>query len=399
MVISHLSVITGGYPSSACPTYTPFVRQFAHAVARQGVQCTVIHPVAVHKAVNRKGFPFRSIEPACNGRTIEVLRPPFLSLSARKSFTRFGKLNPGLITLWSFTRTVIRTLMQLEIPPDVLYGHFLYLAGAAAVKAGEDLGIPAFPSMGESVKPGNTIWTLAKYSIGTSKNTFSDVRGLIVNSSLLKRMTAQQLSIPENRIGVFPNGIDPERFYPRSKGSMRKRFGLPSDSFLVVCTGHFSRRKGQQRVLDAMSGLENVGGIFIGSGVPASSTAPVYFNRVLDHERVPELLSACDVFVLPTLAEGSSNAIVEAMACGLPIVSSKGEFNDDLLTGDMSIRIDPLDVTEIRNAMCALRNDHALRAKMTEAALQRAQQFDINVRARRILNFIIRKMEKWQIDS
>jgi glycosyltransferase involved in cell wall biosynthesis len=368
------------------------VQQFAHAVARQGVKCTVIHPLAVHKAVNRKGFPFRTIEAVGNGRTIEVLRPAFLSLSVRKSFTWLGRLNPGLISHWSFSCTVKSTLRQMATRPDVLYGHFLNLAGAAAVRVGEDMGIPAFPGMGESVKHGNTIWTVAKYPNGKAKCKFSCVRGLIVNSSLLKRMTAQQFSIPEARIGVFPNGIDPERFYPRSKESMRKRFGLPLESFLVGCTGRFSHRKGQQRVLDAMKGLENVGGIFIGSGVQASSSVPVYFNRAVDHEQVPELLSACDVFVLPTLSEGSSNAIVEAMACGLPVVSSKGAFNEDLLTDEISIRVDPLDVQEIRSAICTLRDDPALRARMAEAALRRSKQFDINDRARRILNFMTEKM-------
>lgn len=392
MAISHLSIITRGYPSTGRPIY-PFVQQFAHAVARQEVKCTVIHPVPVHIAMNRKRFPLRTVETVGNGRTIEVLRPAFLSLSRRKSFTRFGRLNPSLVTRWSFSRTVKRTLIQLEIRPDVLYGHFLNLAGVAAVQAGKDLGIPAFPGIGESVKPGNIIWTVAKYSGGKAKDFFSGVRGLIVNSSLLKRMIAQQLSIPETRIGLFPNGIDPLLFYPRSKGSMRKRFGLPSDGFLVACTGRFSHRKGQQRVLDAITGMANVSGIFIGGNVPGSSRVQVCFNRAVEHEQVPELLSACDVFVLPTLAEGSSNAIIEAMACGLPIVSSKGEFNDDLLTDEMSIRVDPLDVKEIRSAISTLCDDSTLHARMAGAALRRSRQFDINDRVRRILGFMTEKLD------
>ena len=105
------------------------------------------------------------------------------------------------------------------------------------------------------------------------------------------------------------------------------------------------------------------------------------------------MLSACDVFALPTLIEGSCNALVEAMACGLPIVSSAGEFNDDVLDDGMSIRIDPLDVPAIRQAIVRLRDDAPLRARMAAAALQRARLFDIDARARRILAFMAERKE------
>ena len=110
--------------------------------------------------------------------------------------------------------------------------------------------------------------------------------------------------------------------------------------------------------------------------------------RRVTHEEMPALLSACDVFVLPTLIEGSCNALVEAMACGLPIVSSTGEFNDDVLDESMSIRIDPLDVAAIRAAIVRLRDDPALRARMAAEALRRSRLFDVDDRARRMLAFM-----------
>ena len=107
---------------------------------------------------------------------------------------------------------------------------------------------------------------------------------------------------------------------------------------------------------------------------------------------MPDLLAAGDVFVLPTLVEGSCNALVEAMACGLPIVSSVGEFNDDLLADDMSIRVDPLDVAAIRAAIVRLRDDAALRARMAGAARERAQRFDVDRRAQNVLDFMARRI-------
>jgi glycosyltransferase involved in cell wall biosynthesis len=388
MAISHLSVITGGYPSPALPTHTPFVRQFAHAMARQGVKCTVIHPVAVHKAVNRQGFPFRSIEQAGDSRTIEVMRPPFFSLSARKSFTRFARLNPGLITLWTFTRAVKSTLKQMAIRPDALYGHFLYLAGAAAVKAGEKLEIPAFPCVGEG-----EFWTVAKFGKARSKQDIKVAKGFIANSSLLKRMLHDEIEVPLTKIGVFPNGVDRKLFFHRNRVLMRKKYKMASELCLVAFVGNYLFKKGPVRVAEAISGMKGVGGIFMGSGSCPPKGKNIVFKQRVQHHQVPELLSAADIFVLPTLVEGSSNAIVEAMACGLPIVSSKGTFNDDLLTDEMSIRVDPLDVCEIRNAIRTLRDDSELRARMAVAALRQSRQFDINDRTRQILNFMTERMK------
>lgn len=392
--IAHLIVITGGYPSAARPTHTPFVRQFAHAIARQGVRCTVIQPVAINKSIRTGGYPYSEIEQLPGGESVTVFRPRFFSLSSRRGLERLGFLNPGLLTLHSFTKAIERVIRQKSLEPDAMYGHFLYLAGAAAVQVGKKLGIPSFPGMGESVATGNSIWTLEKFTLNQSKKLFSDLPGLIVNSSLLKRMTIQQLGIGKEKIGVFPNGVDRHVFFPRGKEEMRKKYGLPMDKFLLACTGHYSHRKGQDRIIEAGSGLKNIGFVFIGGNVPASSNPPIYFNASVSPERVVELLSACDIFILPTLGEGSSNAIIEAMACGLPIISSKGTFNDDLLEEEMSIRVDPINIDEIRKAVVKVLENSQMQGRMAAAALERAKRFNIDDRANHILEFMTKKINR-----
>lgn len=384
----HLVVVTSNYPSTTHPTNGSFVRQFAHAVARQGVNCTVIQPVAVHHAWIEGGYPSCEQEKTGLGCSVNVFRPRFLSLSSRSVFNNLRLLSPSLFSLSQFTAAVRRVLRTHSLHPDFLYGHFLYFAGAAVACIGREMSIPAFPGVGESVSAGKKMWTLAKFPQEITKKLFSDIPGIIVNSTLLKKLVPDQIANPTVSIEVFPNGIDPTIFYARDKVLMRKKFNLPKESFLVVCNGMYSHRKGQQRVVEAITELDNVCGVFIGGGVPNSSSSNICFNKQINHEEVPELLSACDVFVLPTLEEGCCNSIVEAMACGLPIVSSIGEFNDDLLDNEMSIRIDPLDIPSIRQAIENLRDNDEYRKKMSQASLRRSRSFDINDRARRILSFM-----------
>ena len=95
---------------------------------------------------------------------------------------------------------------------------------------------------------------------------------------------------------------------------------------------------------------------------------------------------------MPTLAEGCCNAIVEAMACGLPIISSNLSFNDDVLEDAFSIRIDPKNVKEIKEAILKLFNDKELRESMSKKAIEKAKTLTINQRAKNIIAFMEEKI-------
>ena len=251
------------------------------------------------------------------------------------------------------------------------------------MRVGAALGIPSFPCVGEG-----EFWTVQKFGAARARRDLAGAAGFMANSSLLKRMLGEQLGIAPERVGVFPNGVDLSRFHPRAKREARRRCGLPADGFLVACVGNYLRGKGPARVGEAIEGLDGVGGAFAGAGPLPPRGANVVFDRRIPHAQIPEFLSAADVFVLPTLAEGCCNAILEALACGLPVISSTGEFNDDILDDSVSLRVDPLDIGQIRAAIVALRDDPARRARMAEAARRHAERFDINVRAAAVLRFM-----------
>ena len=94
------------------------------------------------------------------------------------------------------------------------------------------------------------------------------------------------------------------------------------------------------------------------------------------------------VFVLPTLHEGCCNAIIEAIACGLPVISSDLSFNWDILDKTNSILIDPNDVDGIACAIKLLKDDVQMRDSLSEGALKTAVEHTLHNRALKIEKFI-----------
>lgn len=310
-----------------------------------------------------------------------MLRPPTLSLSNR----RIGPFNTFKITHAAFQRSVWRALRGLSSLPDAVYGHFLYSAGATAVWAGRRLRRPGYVAVGEG-----TFWTLRPLGYERARRDLASMTGAVAVSSLLRRRLIAELGFAPDRVGVFPNGVDLRKFYPRDRQAMRRKHGLPEEKFLVIYVGNFIEPKGVRRAAEAIDGLPGIAGIFVGSGPLVPQIANLAFCGRVPHEQVPELLSAADCFVLPSDVEGSSNATLEAMACGLPVVVSDAAFNDDLVDGTNGLRVPPTEVTALLHAIRRLREDRALRNSLATRALERARSLGIDQRARGILGFLER---------
>ncbi|MGE4285566.1 MAG: glycosyltransferase [Phycisphaerae bacterium] len=384
----RIGIITGGYPSPANPSNYAFVQQLAHAFSRVGVDCTVFSPVNVRKSVRRARYPYMSIESVEGGGQIRVYRPRFIQYWGRGGLVRLGFLNPQLAMLNSFTKSVEKTMSKEGLGFDFLYGHFLYTGGVSAIRLGNKLGIPAFPGMGESVDSTDSIWSIDPYGVELAKREIRKAAGVIVNSSLLASAVSKITEYPVEKIKVLPNGTDLKKFCYRNREDSRAKLGLPQKAFIVCCVGHYSDRKGQDRVLKAVESLDDVSVVFAGRNLPYQERGKVLLSRSMSPVEIPHLLSSSDIFVLPTKGEGSCNAIVEAMACGLPVVSSKGKFNDDLLSEEMSIRVDPEDVDGLTKAILILKENPSLRQRLAVASLKRSQPFDVDVRARSIIGFM-----------
>ena len=130
----------------------------------------------------------------------------------------------------------------------------------------------------------------------------------------------------------------------------------------------------------------------MGRGAEVPTYKYILFQGTVNHDILPEYLCCADVFALPTNNEGCSNAVIEAMACGLPILSSDMEFNWDVLNESNSIMWNPYDIDAIAESINKMYSDKQLRETLRLGAIKTAAGLTLSSRADKILSFIKSKI-------
>ena len=375
--INDLIVITEGYPNPENPYRYTFVEQLVQQFSKKGVRVTVINPVFHnYRQYQHRGHWTYDV---AGGNSITVFQPVVINFSMKK----IGPLKMMNLSYLSFRRAVEKVIRNNHLQPDAIYSHFLFPSGCAAAEIGKKYRVPAFCATGES----NLSEIIHNIGSGFFKAKLNSMQGIISVSSENKRILTDNHIFEKRSIIVIPNGVDQNLFYPHDKTEMRDKYGFPNDQVLGAFVGAFSDRKGILRV-NAASDKTSIPMIYIGTGNLQPKGNNIAFCGGVQHHLIPEYLSAADFFVLPTKTEGCCNAIVEAICCGLPIISSHGEFNDDILDDAYSIRIDPENIDQIADAMKKLAEDQTLCKKLSDNAVQQREKFSLSNRAERILKFI-----------
>ena len=376
------ALFIGQYPNDIEPYLRSFFQTLIHSIADLGIDCTVIAPVSItHYKDKIFSIPFQTRDTTLKGNHINVYHPRYVSYSSK----RIGKINTGYYSEKAFQKSAIRCAKNLKDNYDFVYGHFFLTGGLAAVRIGQLFKKPSFIAYGECDYQSQIL-----NDYGDIKSC--DVEGLsgIVSVSTQNTNELIQLAlVPGVPILTAPNATDLSLFYKKDKKECRKMLGLPQNKFIVGFVGGFIERKGDKRLLAAVNQIDGAYVAFAGKGDNPPSGDKVVFCKPLEHERVCDFLNAIDVFCLPTLSEGSCNAIIEAMACGVPIVSSNLPFNDDVLDNSNSIRVDPTSIQDIRKAIEQLLNSPKKREDLSQKSLKKSQEFGIEIRAKKILDFII----------
>lgn len=369
--MQKILVITPDYPFE-CETNYPFVKNLCEEFVRKGCEVTVLCPQSktsamLHGKLKRPTERYDTVD----DKIINVYQPYYITVP-----TQYHNINNQLLRIG-----LKLFFMRHKLNPDICYCHF-WSSGYAALPFARKHHIPLFVATGES-----DIHALFSSWFGIRKLR-EYIKGVICVSSKNRDESVRLRLAATEKCEVFPNAVNVELFHKRDPKECRDRLGLPQDEFIAIFVGWFVERKGPKRVADAIQKIGGVKSIFIGKGDQEPECEGILFKGAVPHEVVPLYLGAADVFVLPTQHEGCCNALVEAMSCGLPVVSSNLPFNWDVLNENNSIMIDPNDVDEIADAIRTLKENPAKRAELAEGALRKAESLTIDQRAEGILNFM-----------
>lgn len=364
-----IMIVASGYPTDGNPEFS-FVGELAREMVAQGCECSVIAPQSITAQLLSRHEPRETewLDCSAGGDGVRVIQPKYLSFSS----------SPITEVLWR--RAVHKALDKYASDKTVLYGHF-WESGLAICSYAKDRGNTVVVATGESVIPGR--------SKGDQNVLRNRVDGVIaVSSKNLTESKEKHLLGERCKTILAPNAVNDVFFEKRDKRECREILGLPVDERIALFVGHFDNRKGSKRVDEALTAAGNVKSIFLGSGPePPLGSHCLYAGKVA-HDRLPLYLCACDFFILPTLAEGCCNAIVEAMATCCPIITSRLPFNEDILDDESALLVNPLDIGELVKAICEMRDDENKREQLANAAGVRAEELRLENRARNIIGFI-----------
>jgi len=258
---------------------------------------------------------------------------------------------PGVLKRWdSFwvRRIVLPSLRKLEAqgPVDVLDAHFGYPEGVGCVRAARKLGRPVFITLRglerqilqSTDRRAQMLWALEHCT------------GIICVSQSLYDLARAQ-GIAPAKLRVIANAVERKVFHAGPQQEAKQILGIPAGHRLIVSVGMLVRGKGQHLLVEAFDRLrQRIGGLrlaLIGGRTHERDYPKLLERMVFDlglkdlvympgpqpPERVAVWLRAADLFALPTYSEGCCNAILEALACGAPVVTTP--------VGDNAKLVDP----------------------------------------------------------
>ncbi len=308
------------YPGATQPNHGIFVEtRLRHLAGTGRVQTRVIAPIpwfpfsgprfGRYAAMAR--MPFREFRSG-----VEVLHPRYLVVP------KIGmSIAPALLFAAS-----LPVLRRMSAEFDLIDAHYFFPDGVAAVMLGRVLRKPVVVTA-----RGTDINLIPRHPLARRmiRNAARHAAGIIAVSQALKdALTA--LGVPAERTTVLRNGVDLEMFKPGDRAAARAALDVRGPVLLSV--GHLIERKGHELIIAALPRLPSCTLLIAGDGPEHGSLKALasrldVANRVqllgaVPHRNLRDFYVAADALVLASSREGWPNVLLEAMACGTPVIAS-----------------------------------------------------------------------------
>jgi glycosyltransferase involved in cell wall biosynthesis len=258
------------------------------------------------------------------------------------------------------------------------------LPGAHTVLTIHDLAFEVHP---EETMPG-----MLGYLKSAVPRSARRADAIIAVSEATRRDLVDRYGLPPEKISVIPHGVS-SRFSPLSSlpsppdeaGDIHASYHLPGEPFILT-VGTLQPRKNHLRLVQALALMKHPASLVIVGGNGWSYEAVraevarlrledrVIFAGFARDADLPALYRAAAMFAYPALYEGFGLPILEAMACGVPVLTSTASSLPEV-AGDAALLVDPLDPESIANGLGQLLDDGPLRAELIRKGLARASEF------------------------
>jgi glycosyltransferase involved in cell wall biosynthesis len=342
-------VFTTVFPNSAQPLHGLFIAERVKHIAKLA-DVRVVAPVPWYPWIRRR-VPRRD-------RLAELVveHPTFGYVP------RVLKALDGICLFFASISAINR--LRREFNFDLIDAHFAYPDGFAAVLLGWLFRRPVCVTLRGTIIPLSSDplrRALCDWTIRRADRVIAVAQNLAVR--------ARQGGVPNDRLAVIENGVDIERFRPESHDGARLALGLPTEARLIVSVGHLSQRKGFHRLLQILpSVLRDFSDLrlaIVGGRGAEPDNGPelrelarqfavedrVIFAGAEPPDRVALWLNAGDALVLASEFEGCPNVVMEALACGRPVVATKVGHVERMVPAFAGILVDLGDAAALTQAV------------------------------------------------
>lgn len=314
----RLLIVTSQFPIAGEPNRGRPIHQTVRELSKLA-DVRVLSPVARYPRWARpRSYLFRASDPAhtlpdCDVRYVEYPALPLLT----RPFNG-----------WLCARTLHAPLR--EFAPDVVLSYWLYPDAFGAMRAARCARLPlVVGARGSDLRVRDAV------SRRLTRPVLHAAKRILVVSEDLGRVAERDYDADPARIRAIPNGCDATIFHPRDRSDARAALGIDADAELVIYVGRLVPEKGLRELLDAMATLApqrpKLQLALVGEGpmraeldakVAADPTLRVHLPGAQGPHEVARWMAASDLVTLPSYSEGHPNVLVEALACGRPVVAT-----------------------------------------------------------------------------